>query len=75
VSESLIGLQLPSPDLDEGRHAGGIDSEAVSDEIIVGPELTQTQSDPIGARQVIEVGRVHSFRLAENVVGVLSTGY
>jgi hypothetical protein len=73
--ESLFGLELPSTDLDEGRHARWIDSETVSDEVVVSPQLPQTQSDPISTRQVTEIRGLHSFKLAENDAGTLSSGY
>ena len=57
--ESLFGRQLASTDLDEGRHAGGVHSEAVANEVIVCSQFPQTQSDPIGPREVIKVGRLH----------------
>jgi len=59
LSGELFGCQFLSPDLNERRHTGGIDSEAVSDQVIVGTHLVQTQSDPIGPREVIKVGRLH----------------
>jgi hypothetical protein len=42
---SKIGSELPSTDLDEGRHGRGVDSETVSDEVIAGSEFPQMQSD------------------------------
>ena len=37
--DPLLRFQLPPADLDEGRHARRIDSETLSDEAIVGPQI------------------------------------
>jgi hypothetical protein len=47
---SLIRCQLPPTDLDEGRHARGVDSQTVSNEVVVGSQLPQPQSDSVGPR-------------------------
>jgi hypothetical protein len=63
LNASKIGSELPSTDLDEGRHGRGVDSETVSDEVIVGSEFPQMQSDPIGPRKVIEARGLHHSRV------------
>jgi hypothetical protein len=73
--ESLLGRELLSTDLYEGRHACGIHSEAVSNQVIVGSQFPESQSDPIGPRQVVKVGRLHLSSLFETGLGTLSTRY
>jgi hypothetical protein len=75
LSGSLFGCQFLSTNLNECRHTGGIDSEAVSDEIVVGTHLVQTQPDPISPRKVIRVGRLHGSSVPETGLGILSTRY
>ena len=72
---SKIGSELPSTDLDEGRYGRGVDSEAVSDEVVVGSEFAETQSDPIAPRKVIEARGLHHSRVKEIGRGTLSTRY
>jgi hypothetical protein len=72
---SRIGSQLPPTDLDEGRHGRGIDSDALSDEGIVGSEFPQLQSDPVGPRETVEARGLHPSRVKEIGRGTLSTRY
>jgi hypothetical protein len=74
-SRSLARCQLLSTDLDEGRYTCGVDFEAVSDEIVVGTHLVQTQSDPIGPRQGVEFERLHRSTVPEGGKRTFSTRY
>ena len=75
VPRSFFGGKLLSTDLYEGRHASGIHSETVGYEVVVGAQIPQTQSDPIGPRQVIKMKRLHQLRVPESGLWTLSTRY
>jgi hypothetical protein len=75
LRKSLFGGQLPSTDLDERRHARGIHPETVSDEVIVGSQFAQTQSEAVRPRQVTELRWIHHSRVSESGLGALSTRY
>ena len=63
LPRSLYGFQLASTDLDEARHARGIDTETFADEIVVGSQSAQAQSDPVSPRQDIKVATLHCSRV------------
>ena len=75
LRKSSLGCQLPSTDLDERRHARGIHSETVPDEVIVGSQFAQTQSDSVRPRQLTELRWIHRSRVSETDLGALSTRY
>jgi hypothetical protein len=75
LRESRFGCQLPSTDLNERRHARGIHSETVSDEVIVGSQFAQAQSDAVRPGQVTELRWIHRSRVSESGLGALSTRY
>jgi hypothetical protein len=70
-----FGFQLPLTDFDEGGHARWIDTETLSDEVIVGSQFAQTQSDPVRPREVIKVRKLHRSRVPQSRPGSLSTWY
>jgi hypothetical protein len=45
---SLLRCQLLSPNLEESRYARRVDFETISDQVVVGTQVLQTQADPIG---------------------------